>query len=272
MKKEYLVCVDSDGCAMDTMRIKHTRCFGPCLVREWQLQEWEQDILDRWNQINLYSITRGVNRFRGLLIMLGEIHEKYRKIEGLSAYKEWVEQSDELSNDSLRKAVPSDCTERALRWSESVNAAIRQLPPLHPFSLVESALRYMHHHADIVIVSGANREAVIAEWESHGLMEYVDAVMTQDSGSKSACIAKMLDSGYVSARTLMCGDAPGDELAARKNGVCFYPIMVGREEESWRDLMDFGFSKFLSGDYTDYGRNKTRLFYQNLGAEGEVIW
>ena len=72
------MCVDSDGCTMDTMRIKHTRCFGPCLVREWQLQEWEQDILDRWNQINLYSITRGVNRFRGLLIMLGEIHEKYR--------------------------------------------------------------------------------------------------------------------------------------------------------------------------------------------------
>ena len=69
-RKSYLVCVDSDGCAIDTMSIKHTRCFGPCLVREWGLQEWEQAILDRWNQINLYSLTRGVNRFRGLVMLL----------------------------------------------------------------------------------------------------------------------------------------------------------------------------------------------------------
>ena len=27
--QDYLVCVDSDGCAMDTMDIKHFKCFGP---------------------------------------------------------------------------------------------------------------------------------------------------------------------------------------------------------------------------------------------------
>lgn len=30
--KEYLICVDSDGCAMDTMDIKHIRCF------QWHLR------------------------------------------------------------------------------------------------------------------------------------------------------------------------------------------------------------------------------------------
>lgn len=35
--KEYLICVDSDGCAMDTMNIKHIKCFGPCMVNEWKL-------------------------------------------------------------------------------------------------------------------------------------------------------------------------------------------------------------------------------------------
>lgn len=28
-KKDFLICVDSDGCAMDTMDIKHIKCFGP---------------------------------------------------------------------------------------------------------------------------------------------------------------------------------------------------------------------------------------------------
>ena len=38
-KKDFLVCVDSDGCAMDTMDVKHKECFGPCLVREWKLEK-----------------------------------------------------------------------------------------------------------------------------------------------------------------------------------------------------------------------------------------
>ena len=49
-KKEYLVCVDSDGCAMDTMDSKHILCFGPCLIREWGLEAWQDEIQALWNQ------------------------------------------------------------------------------------------------------------------------------------------------------------------------------------------------------------------------------
>lgn len=41
-QKDFLVCVDSDGCAMDTMDVKHIRCFGPCMVAEWGLEEWKR--------------------------------------------------------------------------------------------------------------------------------------------------------------------------------------------------------------------------------------
>ncbi len=43
-KSKWLVCVDSDGCAMDTMDIKHFRCFGPRMVDEWGLSAWEEEI------------------------------------------------------------------------------------------------------------------------------------------------------------------------------------------------------------------------------------
>lgn len=56
-QKEFLVCVDSDGCAMDTMNSKHFYCFGPCMVREWGLEGWQDEILPRWNEINLYSLS-----------------------------------------------------------------------------------------------------------------------------------------------------------------------------------------------------------------------
>ena len=83
-QKDYLICVDSDGCAMDTMDIKHFRCFGPCMVEEWGLEQWSEPILNRWNAINLYSGTRGINRFKGLAMALTEIDKVYRPIEGVA--------------------------------------------------------------------------------------------------------------------------------------------------------------------------------------------
>ena len=52
-KKDYLICIDSDGCAMDTMDIKHKHCFGPCMVKEWGLMEHEKEVLDIWNEVNI---------------------------------------------------------------------------------------------------------------------------------------------------------------------------------------------------------------------------
>ena len=71
---DILICVDSDGCAVDTMDVKHKRCFGPCMVEEWGLQQWQEPILARWDEINLYSMTRGINRYKGSKREAGEIN------------------------------------------------------------------------------------------------------------------------------------------------------------------------------------------------------
>ena len=38
--KDFLVCIDSDGTAMDTMTIKHQRCFGPLIIPTWKLENY----------------------------------------------------------------------------------------------------------------------------------------------------------------------------------------------------------------------------------------
>ena len=85
------------------------------------------------------------------------------------------------------------------------------------------ALAAAHNAADVAIVSSANREAVEEEWTRCGLLPSVDVLCCQDSGSKAACIAQLKDKGYDPAHILMVGDAPGDQAAAAKNGVLFYP-------------------------------------------------
>ncbi len=65
--KPFLVCIDSDGCAMDTMESMHRKSFGPMAVETWkELRPIEKVFLRKWNEINLYSKTRGINRFLGI--------------------------------------------------------------------------------------------------------------------------------------------------------------------------------------------------------------
>lgn len=268
--KEYLICVDSDGCAMDTMDMKHRKCFGPGLVEEWELQQWQDFILKRWNEINLYTATRGVNRFKGLVMMLEEVNEACIKIEDFRTLKTWVEKSEELSNEALKKEIAENNSislKKALSWSESVNDSINQIPfeEKKPFEGVKEALKEAHEKADIAVVSSANLQAVQEEWEVFDLLEYVRVILTQNVGSKAFCIRELLKKGYDKERVLMIGDAVGDYEAAEKNGVLYYPILVRHEKESWEEFKGTALHKFCTDKYAgSYQSEKLKAFQQNL--------
>ncbi len=274
-KHDYLICVDSDGCVMDTMNCKHIHCFGPCMVAEWGLEAWKEDILHRWNEINLFSMTRGINRFKGLAMALAEIHHRYTPIAGIAHLRHWADTAPALSNDALVKAIEQTespeaqaILRKALRWSQAVNASIVTLPEelKVPYQGALEGLAAAHAFADVAMVSSANRDAVEEEWGKFGLLEHTDIVLAQDVGSKAACIAAMLRFGYDPERVLMIGDAPGDQDAAQKNGVHYYPILVNHEKDSWSEAIAVAYGKLLSGEYAPYGQKKTVEFLHNLGG------
>ena len=273
-KHDYLVCVDSDGCVMDTMNCKHFHCFGPCMVAEWGLEAWKEAILDRWNVINLFSMTRGINRFKGLAMALHEIHNQYTPIPGIEALLRWADTAPALSNDGVAQAMEAAEGEaklifqKALNWSKAVNAAIVELDEnlKVPYAGAKEGLAAAHQFADVAMVSSANRDAVEEEWGKFGLLQHTDIVLAQDIGSKAACIAQMLAFGYEPDKVIMIGDAPGDSDAAERNGVHYYPILVGHETESWEEAITVAFGKLQSGEYAAYGAQKKQEFLRNLGG------
>ncbi|MEF2837175.1 MAG: HAD hydrolase-like protein [Oscillospiraceae bacterium] len=274
-KHDYLVCVDSDGCVMDTMNCKHFNCFGPCMVTEWGLEEWKEEILDRWNVINLFSMTRGINRFKGLAMALKEIDGKYTRIAGVDALVHWADTAPALSNDGAAKAAAAAedadaklVLTKALNWSKAVNAAIVELDESLkvPYDGAKEGLAAAHAFADVAMVSSANRDAVEEEWGKFGLLEHTDIVLAQDIGSKAACIKEMLKFGYDLDKVVMVGDAPGDCDAAEKNGVYYYPILVNHEKASWDEAIAVAFGKLQSGEYAAYGAEMKQKFLRNLGG------
>ena len=49
-KREFLVCMDSDGCVMDTVRIKHSTVMCPELIRVFALDDYAEFITAAWTR------------------------------------------------------------------------------------------------------------------------------------------------------------------------------------------------------------------------------
>ena len=269
-KHSYLVCVDSEGSVMDTMNRKHYHCYGPCMVRCWDLEPWRIEVLERWNEVNLYQLTRGINQYQALAIVLTEINGRYKPIPGVKELRSWVESAQTLSDEALEQTIATYpegegkvCLEKALAWSKEAKANIALIPGelMHPFPGALECLRTMGEFADVVVVSGANRDTVLDEWKRHQLIQYADLVLTQENGTKTACIRRLMEMGYNKEQVLMVGDAPGDCDAAEENGVGFFPILVEHEQDSWEEL-----HMLKNGLLEEYLAEQKRAFLSNLGG------
>lgn len=268
--RDFLICIDSDGCALDTMDVKHMRCFAPCLVHEWGLGEYRDDIVRLWRRINLLSMSRGINRFKGLAKILAEIHENYTRVDGLSELIYWVQTTDELSDESLQEAYERtgcQCMKKALEWSRLVNDSIVMISDSRkaPFEGVEEVLKLVEDKADVAVVTASNGKEIRKEWEHSGLLDYTDILLSQENGTKEVCVKNLLDCGYEKDHVLVIGDAPADKEAAESAGVLFYPVLAYQETESWEEFAEEGMKRFLEGSFAgEYQEKKVQKFLDNL--------
>lgn len=279
-KHKFLICVDSDGCIFDTMGIKHRECFTPWMIAYFGLQPVAQAARECKEFADLFSKTRGANRHITLKRILSELFPNHPQVKRrgfqvpqLPHYFAWVERAqDELSNEGLKKAIAQAKTEEerkefelVLAWSERVNWAIKEIVKgIPPFSYVRESLERLWNVADIVVVSQTPVEALEREWAEHGIDRYARLICGQEMGTKSQQIAATARH-YSKNHVLMIGDAPGDLEAARENGILFYPIIPGQEENSWEEFYRVALDRFLSGTYQGpYEEEKIREFERAL--------
>ena len=255
---DFLVCVDSDGCAFDTMSLKQEKCFYTATEEIWELKAVSRYARETALFVNLYSATRGINRYPALVRTLRLLAKRPEAVAlgyrcpDLSPLEKWIDTTSSLSLGALEAYMRSldhdePVLEKTVRWVQKVDGNIRRLvQDLPPFDHVREALERFSAFADIVVVSTATHEDLTREWGDHGLLRYVSAVAGQELGPKALCIQKANSGHYPEDHTLMIGDSPADYQAARKAGALFYPILAGREAESW---------KYACTDISDAFRN-----------------
>lgn len=274
-----LVGIDSDGCVFDSMEIKHKECFCPRFIQYFSLQPVSRAARECWEFVNLYSISRGSNRFRTLLRSLDllanrpVVAERAVSVPRLPVLREWISTSGALSTEALRyhtERFPTGSPQReelelVLRWSDAVNATVREIVTgLPPFPGVRESLAALADHADLVVISQTPEETLLREWEEHDLARYVAVIAGQEQGSKTEHLQIYAGkSRYTDGEIVMIGDAPGDYDAALAVGARFFPVIPGAEAESWRRfnteaipmLLDGGWDKSYTTElFADFSR------------------
>lgn len=270
----FFVGIDSDGCVFDTMEVKHKECFTPCFIKHFGLQAVSKYAREVWEFVNLYSKTRGINRFPALSNALNLLAERPQvqardvKVAGTDDLDAWLAGESTFTNSTLEAAIRDGMTglEPVLAWSVAVNAAIQDLVfGVPPFPAVRESLQRLHDVADLMVVSQTPTEALEREWIENDLDRFVRLIAGQELGSKSQHLKLTAAGKYEPQRVLMIGDAPGDFTAARFNHALFYPIIPGREEESWARFHDEAIDCFLSGTYAgEYEAALVEEFHSSL--------
>ncbi len=262
-KHDFFVGIDSDGCVFDSMEIKHKECFCPAFINHYDLQAGSKYAREVWEFVNLYSTTRGINRFKAVLraLSLVESHPEamrrgVRPVR-LPRLSEWVDRESKLGNPALQAEIDGTGDEelkRVMAWSLDVNAAVKKIVRgVPPFPFVVESLKEMQEQCDVVVVSQTPLEALLREWNEQAIDGYAGLICGQEMGTKGEHLLGTAGGKYEARRILMIGDAPGDLKAAEAVGACFYPVIPGREEESWERLAGEGLQAFLEERYVgDY--------------------
>jgi len=260
--KKFFIGIDSDGCVFDTMEIKHKECFCPNYIKYFELQSVSKYAREIWDFVNLYSKTRGCNRFIALIEAFRYLNERkdvqkrHFKTKDISPLIEWTKKEKTLGNPTLEKyAVEGHgpFIDLCLKWSKAVNVAIEEMVyGIAPFPFVNECLEAIQGKTDAIVVSQTPVEALIREWKENTIDSYVRFIAGQEYGTKTEHIRFSAHGKYHPDNMLMIGDAPGDLKAAKSNNALFFPINPGDEDVSWERLYKEGLDRFFRGKFKGF--------------------
>ena len=263
---KFIIGIDADGTIFDTMNIKHKEVFWQCMMERWGVDDPDGSVLAMAEKINLYSKSRGVNRFPGLLAVM----ERCPALDGLdkSPLSDFINSDYPTSNAGLERYINDGHTQSilldALAWSRDIDRVFAEKTEnLLPFVGADKSIRRMSAVADVVIISSASGAILERDLANAQLTDCITKVMGQECGKKHEQLSAVI-SDLSPDRILMIGDAISDRDAAKRVGAYFYPIIPGGEEESWQSFFDKYLDAFINDEY--HGRYEELLYDKFLAV------
>jgi hypothetical protein len=235
----FAVLIASEGVLFDPEPAEMSR-FLPAFAASFGGSIDGEVLAEVWRFVRLTSRSRGRDRYRCLdeaLRLLERRAESAPQRGRLSstayALEAWLACELEPSPQSLAAATKGGrrpVLARVLSWSEAVDAALLEAPAATAYASACAALPLFAQSAELRLVpapSPASRAPL------------------RRLGVRFSCHGYPVREG---PRVLVVGDTMAALEAARRSRLSFFPIVPGREEESWARLAETGFPRFLRGE------------------------
>ena len=193
-KHDFFIGIDSDGCVFDSMEIKHKECFTPMFIKHHNLQAVSKYAREVWDFVNLYSKTRGANRFPALIRSLdllrerSEVKARHVSVPSYPALEDWVNRESKLGNATLASEVEggNEGLSHIKTWSDSINEQVSDIVHgVPPFPLLKETLDKSLNRADMMVISQTPCDALEREWAEHNISKYVEIIAGQEMGTKT---------------------------------------------------------------------------------------
>ncbi len=282
-KYDFLIAIDSDGTIFDSMEIKHKDCFIGTLIRHFGLAAITHEVHEVWNYVNIFSINRGTNRFKALVLCFDYLNKIERisvqniTLPDLKFLRQYLDKYDALSNESIKliitdaDGIKKDEFQSLLDWSEDVNKTVEKtvfnLPPM--LGAIKT-LKKLQNRADLVVVSNTPLDTLHREWNDNNLSQYIRSIGGQETGNKTEMLTA-LSTKYPSEHILVIGDSPGDLKAAKNAQTLFFPVLPMKEEKSWKLFLNEGMGRFFNHQFKGKFEDKCITDFHNV-LQTEPSW
>ena len=280
-QKKYFVGFDSDGTIFDSMELKHRDCFIDSLINIFTLSEISREVHQVWNYVNIYSNTRGTNRFKALIHTFNHLKNFDNvkslniNIPDLNELNDWVKDSKTLSTENLidlilkRSGKNNNNLNKVLKWSEEVNKKVKaKVFNLSPLSGAVNAINLLKPDADLMVISNTPLKTLYREWVGNDIYSNIEWIGGQETGNKTEMLMAATKGKYKKDHILIIGDSPGDLRAAKNINALFFPILPLSEEKSWNVFNTFGSLNFINETYSgNFEEDQIKQFQSLLNIE-----
>ena len=275
-KHNFFIGIDSDGTVFDTMETKHGYCFLNPLIDIFELSNFRNDVKRIWLGINLYSQYRGINRFEALskffkILKTKNILSKSNyEFPDLTIVDNLLKSKKPATNENLIDLINNekirnlDDSKKVIMWSNEVNKNI-ETKLKEPSTILGAfdAIRILSLKADLVVMSNTPNKTLRNDWKINNICSSISLICGQETGNKHEMLSMAINGKYDRNKVLMIGDSPSDYYAAKNNNVLFFPIIPGKEKESWEFLITKGANIFFSKKYIQKIQHKKILEFQS---------
>ena len=284
-EKNYFVGIDSDGTVFNSMELKHKDCFVGCLIRAFSLASIAHEVHIVWNYVNIFSMTRGTNRFKALILTFDYLSkmESVKKskinIPKLNSIRNWLISNKPLTNEILKEIILNSSgnektyLENTFIWSENVNETVKKTVfNLPPMTGALNAMSKIKKFADVVVISNTPLKTLNREWSENNIESNVLYIGGQETGTKTEMLNAVAKHKYKSENILIIGDSLGDLNAAKNINALFFPILPLIEEKSRELFNQKGFQNFLDGSFRgQFEDNLIEKFHLTLNIKPDWL-